>query len=267
MIPLSLDGREVLSFEPRALSGWAAYFSDEIEQSGMLMYIRIGPRDEGKETPEVVFVDGKPGVRMNPPAITSEVPLEIREVRMVAESGADASSTVWRVFPWGRIEAAINHPAHRAILDQWVQPAFAVAESIPGELAAFHVRPAPQELGKPDLRLDIPGDYRKPDEFYQQVAELFLRLAAISSRPAQEIAEANQIKPSTVHRWISEAKARGLLVLPSDRSGLKGRFDRRKEHEAAKAAVEEDQERLRQTIIDAGGEYSEAPPPSPQEEP
>ncbi|MFI6513572.1 hypothetical protein ACIBCT_38715 [Streptosporangium sp. NPDC050855] len=261
MIPLSLDGHEVLSFEPRELSGWGSYFSDEIEQAGIRMYIRIGPRNEGQEFPEVVFVDGKPGVRMGPPAITSEVPLEIREVRMVAESGADASSSVWRVFPWGRIEAAINQPIHRQVLDRWVQPAFSVAEALPGELVSFHIRPAPVKLEKPNLQLDIPDDYRKPDEFYQRVADLFLWLAAITSRPAQEIAEANQVKPSTVHRWISEAKARGLLVLPSERSGLKGRFAQKKELEAAQAAVDDSRERLIQEIVDAGGEYSEGPPP------
>src|SRR5689334_12464308 len=72
VIPLSRDGREALSFEPRELSGWGAYFSDDVERAGMTIFIRIGPRSNRTETPEIVFVDGRPGVRMTPPKITAD---------------------------------------------------------------------------------------------------------------------------------------------------------------------------------------------------
>ncbi|AVH57768.1 hypothetical protein C4B68_20575 [Streptomyces dengpaensis] len=74
-----------------------------------------------------------------------------------------------------------------------------------------------EQLPEPDLRLEIPEGYRKPDTFYADVAERFLQAAAISPRPGQDLAEANDVKPTTVHRWIREAKARGLLALPGDR--------------------------------------------------
>ncbi|MEU9833276.1 hypothetical protein AB0D67_17260 [Streptosporangium sp. NPDC048047] len=217
VIPLSLDGREALTFEPQPQSGWAGYHSDELEQGGVQVFIRIGPRDEGTQKAEVVFVDGKPGVRMVPPEVTPTTPLEIRELRVIAQSGADASSTVLRTIPWDRIEAAINQRAHRSVLAEWVKPAFAVADSMPGESLSFAFRPDPMQVRQPDLRLEVPQGYRKPDAFYERVADLFLWLAAISSRPAQELAEANEVKPSTVHRWLGEARARGLLVLPTNR--------------------------------------------------
>jgi hypothetical protein len=71
------------------------------------------------------------------------------------------------------------------------------------------------------LRLRVPpGPGKKPDKFYERVAELYMALVsdpdrARSRRPAQEIYEANKdqgIKVTTVHRWIREARNRTLLT-------------------------------------------------------
>jgi hypothetical protein len=63
------------------------------------------------------------------------------------------------------------------------------------------------------LTLRIPTGLKKPDAFYQRVGELYTMLAdAGSRRPAQEIADANEgVEVTTVHRWIKEARRRGLL--------------------------------------------------------
>ena len=62
------------------------------------------------------------------------------------------------------------------------------------------------------LRLKIPKEPKKPDEFYRRVAELYMALTESGSRrPAAEIAEANKdqfVEITTVHRWIREARAR-----------------------------------------------------------
>ncbi|WP_431900218.1 hypothetical protein [Nonomuraea sp. bgisy101] len=192
VIPLSADGTELLSFEPREFSGWASFFAPQVPDNAMV-FVRIGPQKTGRA-------------------------LEIRETRVVARSEGAATSGILRVIPWERIEAAINQPCHRAELDRLVSPAHVVADDLPGQLMAYTIRPEPQKPPTLDLKVEIPEGYRKPDEFYRRVGELFLALASISQRPAQELAEANDVKPTTIHRWTREAKLRGLIALPSDKT-------------------------------------------------
>ncbi len=64
---------------------------------------------------------------------------------------------------------------------------------------------------RPSLRLRIPNGPKRPDSFYKRVGEVYSALAVESHRPAKEIADANGVKPTTVHRWIKEARARGVL--------------------------------------------------------
>ena len=52
---------------------------------------------------------------------------------------------------------------------------------------------------------------RKPDWFYQEVANQYGRLVAASNRPATEMAEVHGIPVTTVHRWVKEARRRGFL--------------------------------------------------------
>jgi hypothetical protein len=52
---------------------------------------------------------------------------------------------------------------------------------------------------------------RKPDRFYQEVANQYGRLVAVSSRPAAEMAKIHGIPITTVHRWVKEARRRGFL--------------------------------------------------------
>ncbi|MBT2676789.1 hypothetical protein J7E95_39605 [Streptomyces sp. ISL-14] len=197
VIPLSLDGREALSFEPRQFSGWASYLSEEFDRARAVLLLHIGPCDNGPD-----------------------VPLAILQVRlMTLEPVNFPGSSLLRLIPWERIEAAVNQPSRRAVLADFVVRVSPHKPSDGPQTGflewAFH-RPT-ESLPEPDLRLEIPEGYRKPDAFYADVAERFLQAAAISPRPAQDLAEANDVKPTTVHRWIREAKARGLLALPSDR--------------------------------------------------
>jgi hypothetical protein len=197
VIPLSLDGHEVLSFEPKRRSGWAAYLADDLDQAKAHLILRVGPCDD-----------------------SPKAPFAIHEVRLIAARPASfPGSTLLRTVPWERIEAAINQPSHRPALAELVVP-FGVRfrNGGPGDLLdARSVQRPMEEQPEPDLRLDVPEGYRKPDAFYADVAERFLKVAAISTRPAQDLAKANKVKPTTVHRWIREAKARGLLALPGDR--------------------------------------------------
>jgi hypothetical protein len=69
-------------------------------------------------------------------------------------------------------------------------------------------------------RLRIPVDRHFDDNFYEAVAATYSALAALSSRPAAEIAEANGEPVSTVHSWIRQARRRGYL--PAGRQGKAG---------------------------------------------
>ncbi len=61
------------------------------------------------------------------------------------------------------------------------------------------------------LRIKVPTGQRRPDSFYASVARAYTTLAARHRRPAAELAEINNVPVTTMHRWIKEARARGLL--------------------------------------------------------
>lgn len=76
----------------------------------------------------------------------------------------------------------------------------------------------PQVMQVPDLRVAVPKTVPYPDEFYVAIADAYRFLALVSARPAVELADANNVPPSTTRRWIKEARRRGLLA-----PGQKGR--------------------------------------------
>jgi len=71
----------------------------------------------------------------------------------------------------------------------------------------------PARSPKPSLRFKIPEGRRRPDAFYGRVARVYtwLSIWGGTRAPAVEIAEANKVAVTTVHRWIKEARRRGLL--------------------------------------------------------
>ena len=74
------------------------------------------------------------------------------------------------------------------------------------------VTPAVAIAVEPELRLDAPaGRGKRPDAFYRAVAEAYSWLAGHVRRPAVELAAINEVPPSTIHRWVKEARRRGLL--------------------------------------------------------
>lgn len=217
VIPLSEAGNEVLSVDMSTRYGWAAYFSPDVIPAGTHVLLRIGP-EEGRPGIPVV-VDGEPRLAF---AIdhAGRSPLEVRELRITAKPGSDAfGGSLLRELPFIRIEAAINQPRHHEVLSRQVMPSNAVLVDFPAKAVRWMTPPEePVKTTRPDLRIEDPGGYRKPDEFYRDVADRYLWLATVSSRPAQELAAANDMPAATVHRWIREAKARGLLLLPTHRS-------------------------------------------------
>ena len=73
-----------------------------------------------------------------------------------------------------------------------------------------------EEVGSLTLEPPPQGG-RFPDSFYLSLAAAYSHAGANSNSPAKAIAEANDIAVTTVHGWVKEARARGLLA-PSSRS-------------------------------------------------
>ena len=129
--------------------------------------------------------------------------LEVRQVTF----DRPASSDWLRSIPMARLAAWVNGPTSARIRSALEHG----GELVPNGLT---LDVSERWTGRrPSLRLPERRGRRLPDSFYSRVAELHGRLTADGSRrPAREIAEANGVPASTVHRWMKEAKARGLLA-------------------------------------------------------
>ena len=112
--------------------------------------------------------------------------------------GGPVSAETLRAIPVGRIEALANallHPGAAGL--GWRKQA-----RLPSEV-----------LGQKHERA-------RGDEFYETVAKTYRHLSAVTKRPVAELAEANEVPPTTAHRWVKEARRRGML--PPGRPGKAG---------------------------------------------
>jgi hypothetical protein len=196
-IPIGKPG-EGLVVAPQFHDGWARYFYDRTGR-GPIVRLRLGPDPESTA---------------DKPAMT------VREVWVNFEN-ARAGARVMRDLPLGRIEAAINQPHVYEALGPYVSIPTAVSIPFPDELREPDSRPddppwwiTPPQVKRraPRLKLRIPeGHGKKPDEFYRQVADRITYLGTVSTRPANELAEANDVSVTTIHGWVKEARRRGLM--------------------------------------------------------
>jgi hypothetical protein len=106
------------------------------------------------------------------------------------------SAEMLRRIPIGRIEALANSVATR-------QPASR----------------KPPSARLPDQLLRA-GARSRPDAFYEQVAVRYRYLVSATPSPVLELAVANEVPRTTAHRWVKEARRRGLL--PPGRPGKAG---------------------------------------------
>jgi hypothetical protein len=139
--------------------------------------------------------------------------LEIGEMRLIGVSAA-----ALRRLPIRRIEAALNNPAVDASFFAFDAEATASSGGrlSPEREESFkkayeHVR----ALFSPQLRetIKVPkGRGRKPDAFYSQIARAHARLSVTHEHPARRLAERMNVPPTTVYRWLREARRRGLAT-------------------------------------------------------
>ncbi len=208
---MNREGTQGLVFAPVSSWGWAIFFADtEARELPPFVFVRFARQSHGRDY--------------------AEAPIEVRQLRYQAENDEAFASGALRLIPFKRMEAAVNRAAHDVALRELVPPAVLLYD-VPGQddslrnphgqrvsLSRWLVRrrlPRPQV---PALRLEVPAGGRRPDAFYAAVADRFLWLASTSSRAAEDLAEANDVPVTTVHRWVREAKARGVLRLPTSRA-------------------------------------------------
>jgi len=195
----AIDGSESLSFAHVAGEGWAKFNSAHTRSSGVWVFLRFGRQGHGWARDE---------------------PIQIRELQIIAQVDRQLGGpTLLREIPFRRLEAGVNRPDHAAAMTELIPSDVLFTNHMPLQDGPqdWYGEPEAQRQQRPRLKLRVPTGYRKPDAFYALVADRFLWLATMSERPAQQLAEANNVPPSTVHRWIREARARGLLRLPTYR--------------------------------------------------
>jgi hypothetical protein len=143
----------------------------------------------------------------------------VREIHFAFYAGLGTRS--FPELPIGRLEAAVNRPEHHAALAERIKPTDTTTITVPfpeeeytDEDWPWWMYKVPPKPCAPRLKVKIPdgGGRRKPDRFYEQIAERFAYLATVSPRPAMELAKANGVPVTTVHGWVKEARRRGLLA-------------------------------------------------------
>lgn len=148
--------------------------------------------------------------------------LEATELHARGLSPADL-----RAIPLGRIEAAANEVGVRAeVLGRIGRsggragaPLHALRSLAPSrrerELRALSEHEAwlvPFAGLQSTLSIRPKPGKRGPDEFYRDIGAIYERLAATTARPAPELARSAKVSVSTVHRWVKEARRRGLIA-------------------------------------------------------
>ncbi|MEU1736519.1 hypothetical protein [Streptosporangium sp. NPDC020145] len=136
---------------------------------------------------------------------------------MFIEGEAIASDTL-RKIPLGRLEALANTDlASLALtLEQAGAPPSDGGLTLDDLRSLASAAPVPT-VRRPPLRRP---DGTDPDAFYREVATAYASAAAESSRPAAVLAEEASVPVTTVHRWVREARRRGLL--PPGKKGKAG---------------------------------------------
>jgi hypothetical protein len=158
--------------------------------------------------------------------------LVIQELHVAHLDGV--SSDRLRALPIARIEAALNSPDVGEDVRARLDPIR--AQEAEQRLTAFFGEVAPEahkplaaitelsdlpgtlaKLMKDQFKVRVPEGRTLPDSFYRHVAAVYSSAAQWSRSPAVDVAEANDVPVSRVHRWVKEARRRGLLP-PGQRS-------------------------------------------------
>ncbi|MGW5427928.1 hypothetical protein ACWET9_12010 [Streptomyces sp. NPDC004059] len=174
--------------------------------------------------------------------------LDLQAVVMRSGSGEALSGRIWRRIPFAEIERAltftiVNPPSggtesmERAYTqaresftegtEGFVPPSLESLEDFfeaTEDVALIHFNPMPSGMLVSDdegrLPQIKPPTGRITDDFLQDVADAYRWYADRDQAPAPAIAELSGTPVRTVHRWVYEARKRGIL--PPARAGRAG---------------------------------------------
>lgn len=159
----------------------------------------------------------------------------LRIVELVLSDAEGLSGAMLRDLPLGAWEAQMNAPEMAALLrTRFTDQGPYGFEDLIWEHGSFDVTPMPRDADDGGLEFHFPGgdiapaiattvepelnlgastmpSGKRPDAFYRAVAEAYSWLAGHVRRPAVELAAINDVPPTTIHRWVKEARRRGLL--------------------------------------------------------
>lgn len=147
--------------------------------------------------------------------VVGALQLEEHDGRLVVTSVTIKSDRVTGrllgTVPLGRIEDVANEPDTATYVRERLGEALASEddEALDEWEASIDDR---QELAP----IPVPAGPGYPDSFYLAIARAYGQCAATSNRPAIRLAEVQGVPASTVHRWVKEARRRGLMA-PSGR--------------------------------------------------
>lgn len=137
--------------------------------------------------------------------------LRVAELRVVASDGVGAE--MLRRVPLGRVEAMVNSPELADAVRADVEAATKVERDIgPAGEQEDHeeAEVSVKRRTRRDLKLRIPDARRRPDDFYRQVAVTMATASQTTRSAAEAVAAANEVPVTTVHRWMKEARRRGV---------------------------------------------------------
>jgi hypothetical protein len=159
----------------------------------------------------------------------------LKIVGLVFFDGAGLSGAMLRELPLGAWEAQINTPEVAALLrERLTEEGPSDFYDLAAEHKALDCSPMPEDADDGALEFHLPSEGidsavaiivepqldlgvtalpagRRPDAFYRAVADAYSWLAGRVRRPAVELAAANHVPTTTIHRWVKEARRRGLL--------------------------------------------------------
>ncbi len=166
----------------------------------------------GERAPDVrvmVMPEGSPG--------KSRLVIHALWVRASAgpQSPASLAPTDIRDLVLGKIESMLNTPGYAgAVLGSLRRSSGPDFSPVTDWKTAFRKAADLAVVGEEEgsLRIEVPAERVHSDEFYLTVARTFARALQRSKRPAVDIANASGVPRTTVHRWLKEARRRGVLA-------------------------------------------------------
>lgn len=188
-------------------AGWIRV--DGLGAPGLLLYLRLQKDERGRWRTTELYVEGVGGGVVSAELLRT---LPLAAIEAAALEGDDMLAAR-RHNPGPQLGLLASHFATgwSPTTKHWIADAY--WSQVPGSGVAQPprgaIRPIPAERPLPALARDIGAPIT--DAFLRQVAEVYARAAAEGRNPAPAIAEAAQVSPRTVHKWIATARRRGIM--------------------------------------------------------